>query len=74
MTPVMVRPGWDHRTFSTRLVTTMPTMRFHHTAPGRTAHHAMQDIWPAFKKVGQSQAVYEEAVLRSLVSDRNKQV
>jgi len=32
------------------------------------------DIWTAFKKIGQSQAVYEEAVLRSLVSERNMQV
>ncbi len=32
------------------------------------------DIWTAFKKLGQSQAVYEETVLRSLVSERNMQV
>lgn len=32
------------------------------------------DIWTAFKKIGQSQAVYEEAVLRLLVSERNMQV
>lgn len=32
------------------------------------------DIWTAFKKIGQPQAVYEEAVLRSLVSERNMQV
>jgi len=32
------------------------------------------DIWKAFKKIGQSQAVNEEAVLRSLVSERNMQV
>ncbi len=34
----------------------------------------MASIWTAFKKIGQSQAVYEEAVLRSLVSERNMQV
>ncbi|VEW03498.1 conserved hypothetical protein [Escherichia coli] len=32
------------------------------------------DIWTMFKKLGQSQAVYEEAVLCSLVSERNMQV
>ncbi|EFM0603772.1 TPA: hypothetical protein SI574_004601 [Escherichia coli] len=32
------------------------------------------DIWTAFKKIGQSQVVYEEAVLRSRVSERNMQV
>lgn len=36
MTPVTIRPSWDQRTFSTRRVTTIPAMRFHHTAPGRT--------------------------------------
>lgn len=45
MTPVMIRPGWDSRIFSTQLVTTIPTMRFHHTAPGRTVHRAMPG-WP----------------------------
>lgn len=32
------------------------------------------DIWTAFKKIDQSQVVYEEAVLRSRVSERNMQV
>lgn len=32
------------------------------------------DIWTEVKKIDQSQAVYEEAVLRSLVSERNMQV
>lgn len=45
MTPVTILPGWDHRTFSTRLVTTIPTMRFHRTVRGHTAHHAMPG-WP----------------------------
>lgn len=41
----MILPSWDHRTFSTRLVTTIPTMPFHRTVRGRTAHHAMPG-WP----------------------------
>lgn len=32
------------------------------------------DIWTALKKIDQSQVVYEEAVLRSRVSERNMQV
>ncbi len=32
------------------------------------------DIWTAFKKIGQSQAVYDEAALSSLVSESNMQV
>lgn len=50
MTPETIQPSWDHRTFSTRRVTTIPTMRFHHTAPGRTVHHAMPG-WPIQESV-----------------------